>query len=150
MVFLTGLRRVDKTTLIRLLIHYLLQQQNIKADHIFYISMDDYLLRDNSIIEIVEHFRLLHRLSYDEKVYLFFDEITYKTDFRQQLKNLYDKGNCKIYVSSSSSSALRDNRGFLTGRERVVEVMSLNFDEYLTFKNISLKKRDSALQKQYF
>jgi predicted AAA+ superfamily ATPase len=149
-VFLTGLRRVGKTTLIKQLVHYLLHEKNIKANHIFYISLDDYLLRNESIIDIIDYFRQLHRLPYDEHIYLFLDEITYKTDFRQQLKNLYDKENCKIYVSSSSSSALRDQRGYLTGRERIVEVMPLSFDEFLTFKKISLKNRDSAAKKSYF
>lgn len=149
-VFLTGLRRVGKTTAMKMTIRHLLHEQGIPPNCIFYLSMDDYLLREYSIVELVETYRTLQRLSVDEKIYLFFDEITFKEDFRLQLKNLYDKGHCKIFASSSSSSVLRDSRGYLTGRERVVEVMPLTFDEYLIFKGIQLKKRDEGLKASYF
>jgi hypothetical protein len=132
---MTGLRRVGKTTLMKLVIQYLLQNE-ISPKHIFYVSLDDFVLKDLSIIDVVSEYRSLHRIPYDEQVYVFLDEITYKQDYRHQLKNLYDKQSTKIYVSSSSSSALRDQRGYLTGREYIVEVTPLDFDEYLTFKNI--------------
>src|SRR5690606_6248626 len=78
------------------------------------------------------------------------DEITYKENFRLQLKNLYDKGNAKVFASSSSASALRDQKGLLTGRERIFEVNPLNFKEYLLFSNIKLKKADQSLLEPYF
>jgi len=43
-VILTGLRRVGKTTLMKLIIKELLAT-NIDKEHIFYVSLDDYLLR---------------------------------------------------------------------------------------------------------
>lgn len=147
--FLTGLRRVGKTTQLKQLIKLLIAK-GIDAKHIFYISLDDYLLREKSIIDIVQDYRGLHRISNQTKIYLFLDEITYKENFRIQLKNLYDQGYSKIFASSSSSSALKDTRGFLTGRERVIEVLPLDFSEYLLFKNITIKKSEPQLIKSYF
>lgn len=148
-LLLTGLRRVGKTTLMKMQIQILLQQ-NILPEHIFYISLDDYQLKDDSILDIIGEYRKLHTISSDVKVYVFLDEVTYKKDFRIQLKNLYDQGVVQIIASSSSSSALRDQRGYLTGRERIIAVDPLNFNEYLVFRNIHLKKRDASLAERYF
>ncbi len=148
-VFLTGLRRVGKTTLLKLFIKSLIHQ-GIPAKHIFYISLDDYLLEKKSIIDIVADYRKMHKLRIEEKIYLFLDEITYKDQFHRQLKNLYDQQNVKIYASSSSSSVLKDKKAFLTGREVVLEILPLNFEEYCTFRRLEIKKREAYLMESYF
>ena len=86
---LTGLRRVGKTTLMKLFIKKLIED-GIKPKYIFYISLDDFLLNNKSIIEVISDFRKIQKLHLDEKVYLFLDEITYKEAFHQQLKNIFD------------------------------------------------------------
>jgi predicted AAA+ superfamily ATPase len=86
-VLLTGLRRVGKTTLMKLFIRRLIQR-GINPGHIFYVSFDDYVLDPKSIIEVTAEYRTLHKLPVEEKVYLFFDEISHKEKFHQQLKNL--------------------------------------------------------------
>lgn len=149
MILLTGLRRVGKTTLMKQLIKKLLEN-HIKPEHIFYVSIDDYQLKDLTITEVIDEYRKIHKIRKSQKIYLFLDEITYQVDFRQQLKNIYDKANCKLVVSSSSSSALRDKRGWLTGRGRHIEITLLTFEEYLIFKKITVKKRDSKLLESYF
>lgn len=149
-VFLTGLRRVGKTTLLKLLIKHLIEQEDVAPSHIFYISLDDYLLSKKSIIEIVEEYRKVHRLSVREKIFLFFDEVTYQKDFEQQLKNLYDSQNVKIYASSSSSSVLKSRKPYLTGRSTIVEILPLEFREYLIFRNITVKRADRHLIGKYF
>ena len=75
-VFLTGLRRIGKTSLMKLSIKHLLYQENISAKQILYVSLDDYLLSGKTILEIVEFFRKMNALSVKEKIYLFLDEIT--------------------------------------------------------------------------
>jgi len=148
-VFLTGLRRVGKTTLLKLFIKNLIHQ-GIPAKHIFYVSLDDYLLEKKSIIDIVAEYRKMHKLRLAEKIYLFLDEITYKGQFHRQLKNIYDQQNVKIYASSSSSSVLKDKKAFLTGREVVLEILPLNFEEYCTFRKLEIKKREAYLRESYF
>ncbi|MBP7284899.1 MAG: ATP-binding protein [Leptospiraceae bacterium] len=148
-LLLTGLRRVGKTSLMKLSIQHLLEK-GIKPKNIFYISMDDYAFKNNTIHEIVTLYRKIQKLKSEEKVYLFFDEVTYKNDYDIQLKNLFDKENAKIVATSSSSSLLRDKKAYLTGRATIVEIQPLDFFEYLDFKNITVKKRDSALLDSYF
>ncbi|MBI4687212.1 MAG: ATP-binding protein [Nitrospirae bacterium] len=149
-VFLTGLRRVGKTTLLKLFIRELIKKQLVDPKHIFYISLDDYLLTKNSIIQIVDEYRKLHRIRFKEKVFLFLDEIAYKEDFELQLKNLYDSQNVKIYASSSSASVIKSKKPYLTGRGVVIEVLPLDFNEFLLFKNIGLSKADEHLVEKYF
>ncbi len=148
-IFLTGLRRVGKTTLMKILIHHLINS-GIEPKNIIYISLDDYILRNNLLVEILTEYRKIHKLSLDKKIYAFFDEITYKEDYHQQLKNIYDSQNVKIFATSSSSSLLKDKKAFLTGRSITFEVKPLDFNEYLEFKNIKIKKSEEYLLETYF
>jgi len=76
--------------------------------------------------------------------------IPYKENFQQELKNLYDLSNVKIYASSSASSILKDKKAHLTGREKIIEILPLTFEEYLLFKEIKLSKANSHLLDSYF
>jgi len=148
-VLVTGLRRVGKTTIIKMLIKRVLES-GVSPDHIFYISLDFYGLDKLSLLQIVEEFFKIRKLRFSEKVYLFLDEVAYKEDFSVQLKNLHDLYNARILASSSSSSVLRDKKAMLTGRERVVEVLPLDFLEFLAFKGQTLKDSDWHLLEGYF
>ncbi len=148
--FLTGLRRIGKTTLMKLLIQYLIENDKCAPKNILYISLDDYVLIKKSIIEIVDEFRAIQKISYDQKVFLFLDEITYKEDFELQLKNLIDHHNVKIIASSSSASLLKSKKAYLTGRNIVIEVMPLDYGDYLRFKSISILHRDEHLFESHF
>ena len=103
-ISLTGLRRVGKTTLMKLIIKELIRK-GVPSKLILYISLDDYLFHQNSIIEIVNEYRELHRIKVGGKIFLFLDEVTYK----------------KIFAASSSASMLRDKKASLTGRSITLE-----------------------------
>ncbi len=149
-VFLTGLRRVGKTSILKAFISTLLHEHNVSPKHIFYISLDLYVLDNYSISEIVDTYRKIHKLPSKQKVYLFLDEVTSKESYQKELKNFYDLENVKIFASSSSASLLKDKNAYLTGRQRVLEVMPLDFHEYLMFKEIEIKKADKHLWESYF
>ncbi len=148
-VFLTGLRRVGKTTLIKLLVERLIRD-GTKPQDILYVSLDDYLLRRESIVDIVTTFRRIQKTSVAQSVILLFDEITYKQDYQQQLKNLIDRENVTVVATSSSSSLLRDQKAFLTGRSATIEIQPLTLQEYLDFKGVRVAKKDQHLLDSYF
>jgi len=148
-IILTGLRRVGKTTLMKLIIEELIAK-GIDSKHILYVSLDDYLLHKNNILEIVNEFRQVHKIKIEEKIYLFLDEVTYKEDLHVQLKNIYDSQNTKLFVASSSASMLRDKKASLTGRAITLEIKPLDLEEYLFFNGITIKKRDKQLYKTHF
>lgn len=149
-VFLTGLRRVGKTTLLKLFIQELIHFKKVLPRHIFYISLDDYRLAKKNLFELIEAYRKIHKVKSSQKIYLFLDEVAFQKDFEIQLKNLYDQAGVKIYASSSSASVLKSKKPYLTGRYQVIEVLPLDFEEYLTFKKIKISKADRHLQEAYF
>lgn len=149
-IFLTGLRRVGKTTILKILIRHLISPNGINPHNIFYISLDDYQLKNKSINDIIDEYRKIHKLTYDKKIYLFLDEVAAKESFELQLKNIYDSQNVKVYASSSSASILKSKKTYLTGRHSTIEILPLDFNEYLTFKKIQLKEIDKHLIKPYF
>jgi predicted AAA+ superfamily ATPase len=148
-VLLAGLRRVGKSSIMKLMIKKILDE-GVSRENVLYVSLDDFLLDDKNILEILDSYRKWMRKRKEETVYLFFDEITYKEKWQQQLKSLYDRENCVIVASSSSSSVFSDEHAWLTGRSVILPVDPLDFDEWLAFKNITLKKMDSHLLASYF
>ncbi|MBD3378607.1 AAA family ATPase [candidate division KSB1 bacterium] len=148
-IILAGLRRVGKTSLMKLIINELLTQ-NVEPHHIFYISLDDYMIQKATLFDLLSEYRQLHKIKVEEKIYLFFDEVTYKDNFHIQLKNIYDSQNAKTFVASSSASKLRDKKASLTGRSITINIKPLDLYEYLFFKNIEIKKSDSQLYRAYF
>lgn len=149
-VMLTGLRRIGKTTLMHLLIDRMIKRGLAEPRRIFYVSLDDYLLAKRNLPVIIEAYRKIHQLSHREKVYLFLDEVTYLPGCEQQLKNVYDSQRAKIFASSSSASLLKSKKSHLVGRHRLVEVMPLDFGEYLKFSNITISKADRHLTESHF
>jgi len=148
-IILTGLRRVGKTTLMKLIIEELISK-GVDPKYILYVSLDDYLLHKSNILEIVNEFRKVHKIKIEKKIFLFLDEVTYKEDFHVQLKNIYDSQNTKLFVASSSASMLRDKKASLTGRAITLEIKPLDLEEYLFFNGITIKKRDKQLYKSHF
>jgi predicted AAA+ superfamily ATPase len=107
-------------------------------------------LINNSVLEIVDEYRKAHKLKFSENIFLFLDEIAYKENFELQLKNLYDNQNVKIFASSSQSSLIRSQKNLITGRAKIIELLPLDFYEYMRFKGISIEKRDIHLYDKYF
>jgi hypothetical protein len=147
-IILTGIRRVGKTSIMKLFIKDLLEI--VSPEKILYVSLDSYALEDYSIFEIVRAYRKEHKLDLGKKVFLFFDEVAYKENAHQELKNLYDHENVKIFASSSSASILKDKRALLTGRARLIEVLPLDFNEFVVFKGLKIKKSEKYLMEKYF
>jgi len=145
---ITGLRRVGKTALMKLLIEELLSE--VESGKILYISLDAYGLENYSIHEIIDEFRKIHKHSRDKRLYIFLDEVLFKVSYQQELKNFYDNENIKIYVSSSQAGLMKDQRGLLTGRVRLHEILPLTFSEYLSFTNTIIKPSESYLLEQHF
>jgi len=148
-IFLTGLRRIGKTTIIKQTIQKLLEKQT-KPEDIFFINLDTFNLLEFSIHELIEEFRKIHKKSSQDFFYLFLDEIASKTDFELELKSLYDNENIKIICSSSIATLMRDKKARLTGRIKTIEIMPLDFKEFLQFKEVKISKTDIAKIKSYF
>ena len=117
-ITIRGPRRVGKSTLLKLLIEFLIKKKGVDPRSIYYISLDYEGLKD------IKLFNLLHaiaRSSPNEK-YVFLDEVSMHPDWARALKNLYDAGlieagKMKIVASGSHSMDLAEAVSELRGRQ---------------------------------
>ena len=149
-LFLTGLRRIGKSTILKQFIYLLINEEKINPKKICYLSLDNYSFKEHTITELVRQYRQINNLKIDEKIYLFLDEVTYKESFKEELKNLYDLEHTKIFATSSSANKLLDKKALLTGRSRTIEVYPLDFQEFLYFKDYKARNSEKYLLENYF
>lgn len=148
-IFITGIRRVGKTTIMMQFIKQLLQN-NVKPDEILFIALDSFTLLNFSVHNLIEEYQKIHKKSSSDFFYLFLDEVSARDNFEQELKSLYDLSQIKIICSSSVSTLLRDKKARLTGRTKTIEIMPLDFQEFLIFKKALISKTDNAKLESYF
>ncbi len=148
-IFLTGLRRIGKTTIMKQTIKQLIEDK-IKPPDIFFLSLDSFNILNYSIHQLIEEYRKIHKKATSDFFYLFLDEIASRENFDLELKSLYDNENMKIICSSSTASLMRDKKAYLTGRTKTIEIMPLTFYEFLQFKDAKIGKADKAKLESYF
>jgi uncharacterized protein len=137
-LLLTGLRRVGKTTLLFQLVEELLQR-GVPPFRILYYSFDEARLNFDDLLKTYQTDILKSDLS-GAATYLFFDEIQKLADWPAQIKILYDlHPQVKIFLSGSARiPAWKSARESLAGRFFDVVIHPLDFDEYLSFKDIAI------------
>ena len=148
-IFLTGLRRIGKTTILKQVIIHLLKDKTNPSD-IFFLSLDSFNLLEHSIHQLIEEYRKIHKKSTSDFFYLFLDEVASRENFENELKSLYDNEKMKIICSSSIATLMRDKKALLTGRTKTIEVMPLTFQEFLEFKEAKISKADKSKLESYF
>ncbi|MBI2045716.1 ATP-binding protein [Candidatus Pacearchaeota archaeon] len=147
-IFLMGLRRIGKTTILMQTIRQLLTKT--RPEDILFIRLDSFNLLEHSVHQLIEEYRKIHKKSVSDFFYLFLDEVASRDNFEQELKSLYDNENIKVICSSSIATLMRDKKARLTGRTKTIEVMPLTFQEFLQFKGAKLVKADKAKLESYF
>lgn len=147
-LFLTGLRRTGKTTIMYQAIAKLIKK--MRSEDILFIRVDSFPLLEHSIHEMIEEYRRIFKKGTKDFFYLFLDEVSSRNNFEQELKSLYDNDNIKMICSSSIATLMRDKKALLTGRTITIEVMPLTFEEFLLFRDVVIKGADRALLEGHF
>jgi len=137
-LLLTGLRRVGKTTLLFQLLETLLKK-GISPYRVFYYSFDEARLNLDELLKTYQTAIVKADLA-AAPTYLFFDEIQKLEDWPAQIKMLYDLyPQVKIFLSGSARiPAWRSARESLAGRFFDVVIRPLDFEEYLSFRDVGL------------
>ena len=148
-VLVTGSRRVGKTTLLKQFVKYLVEQKSVNPTNILYLSLDHPRISKFSILEIVEEYRKIHLLNRNEKIFLIFDEVQYVKNWEQEIKALVDLENVKIFLSGSANTKIFQNIPFLTGRYEKIKMNSLDFKEFLQFKNVKITLTEEYKYEKY-
>lgn len=139
-ILLLGGRQVGKTSLFKELI------RNFK-DNFVYIDFD--IFENQSIMSSYGEFiKYLEYKGYSrnskKRFFVFLDEIHAIPKFDKILKNTYDHhSNIKIFATGSSCIEISKNvKDSLAGRKKIFYLYPLNFNEFLLFKNIDIRKND--------
>lgn len=133
----TGLRRVGKTTLLYKIISGLLEE-GIVSSCIFYFSFDEF--KEINLRSLLDMYLSLSHRKLSENIYLFFDEIQKLDNWQEQIKVLYDiYPQLKIFISGSESLFIKTEKESLSGRIFEFKINTLNFYEFLRFKNLEVK-----------
>ncbi len=136
-VVLTGMRRTGKTTLMRMI------YDSINSENKVFLDLQNIL--DQKLFDEIDYNNIFANLkSYGinpaKKVYIFIDEIQFKPEVAGAVKYLYDHYDVKFFITGSSSFYLKNLfPESLAGRKVTFELFPLFFEEFLTFKNISIE-----------
>jgi len=137
-VILVGSRQVGKTSLLYLLMQYIVKKMNVAPDDIFYLDLErmETLEVVNAGVDSVINY-INEQSPANTKKYVFIDEIQYLDNPSNLLKILVDHYSDRIKIFATGSSALTIKKKFqdsLVGRKITFEIFSLSFKEFLVFK----------------
>ena len=139
-ISLIGVRRSGKSSLLFDTINKL--RQKVSRENIIYINFEDdrlYPLELKHLDLILEGYFELYPQKYDEKLYLFFDEVQVVDGWERYIRRIYDSLDVAIYITGSSSKLLSSEIATsLRGRSITYEVFPFSFKEYLHFKDIDI------------
>jgi len=134
---ITGSRQTGKTTILEQLYEELLQ----KKETVFILTFEDpdvlreVNLHPENLLKFVDE---KPAKGSGRKIFILIDEIQYAENPSNLLKYVYDKYKGKVKVIATGSSAFYIDRNFkdsLAGRKRIFELYTLDFEEFLIFKN---------------
>ncbi len=129
---IVGLRRTGKTTILKQIIKYLIEEKKINPQNILFISFDEALvtakLTLNKYLDV-----FLDQTSDKQLKYIFLDEIQYVDKWQHILKRYYDtRPKIKFIISGSASLFIQKKSSeSLAGRIYEFRLPPLDFEEFL-------------------
>ncbi len=132
---LVGLRRVGKTTLLKQLIDFLIEEKKVSRQNILYYTFDEPAEWD----EVLNDYLTQSSADIDSTpLYFFLDEVQKLADWQNKIKIYYDHyPHLKFIVSGSSSLFIRKKAESLAGRIQEFTLAPLSFAEFIAFKGKS-------------
>jgi uncharacterized protein len=145
-IVITGMRRVGKTTLLKMLFDM------VSSGNKVFLDLEN--LINQRIFEEVDYNNVWNNLkpfgiSSESKAYLFLDEIQVFPGIVKVIKYMYDHYDVKFFLSGSSSYYLKNLfPESLAGRKFVFELFPLDFQEFLIFKGIERSPLSTFKEKE--
>ncbi|MBX7046666.1 MAG: ATP-binding protein [Ignavibacteria bacterium] len=142
---LTGMRRTGKTTIIKQLL------DSVKSQNKIYFDLEELNLRSvfgsanyKSIIDFISTLGI----DFSRKAYIAIDEIQNVKNLPSVIKFIYDNYKVKFLLTGSSSYYIKNLFSeSLAGRKKIFNVNTLDFGEFLTFKNPALDLKKISFSK---
>lgn len=145
-IVITGMRRVGKTTLLRMV------YDKIQSENKVFLDLENII--EQKIFEELDYNNIWanlkpYGLTNLEKAYIFLDEIQVKPEIVHAVKYLYDHYDVKFFVTGSSSFYMKNLfPESLAGRKIVFELFPLNFEEFMFFKEKERDVHDNFREKE--
>ena len=136
-----GPRQSGKTTILKLLQHYLITDKQVNPDNIVFLTLEDREILDKFSKNPKEFVRSYIAHKPRERFYFFLDEFQYLNDGGRTLKLLYDLfENIKFIITGSSSLELAEKTAkFMVGRMFSFHLYQLSFAEFINVKSRQLE-----------
>lgn len=143
---ITGIRRCGKSSLLETIIEEL-KESDIKEKNIIEIKLDK---RPNKNIKTAEQLdKLIETYINDNDFkYIFLDEIQNVNEFEEVIESYRNEKNYSIFITGSNSYLLSGKLiTKLTGRKIEIEMLPLNFYEYIDMKRfLNIEEKDSIYE----
>ena len=143
---ITGIRRCGKSSLLETIIEEL-KESDIKEKNIIEIKLDK---RPNKNIKTAEQLdKLIETYINDNDFkYIFLDEIQNVNGFEEVIESYRNEKNYSIFITGSNSYLLSGKLiTKLTGRKIEIEMLPLNFYEYIDLKRfLNIEEKDSIYE----
>lgn len=138
-VFITGVRRCGKSSLMRLVCDDLLTTAGVAPANILYVNFEDERLTSFKSADCERLMEAYYELEAPQgKIWLFLDEIQNVPAWEKWLNRLYEFEEIKIFVTGSNMSLLGSELSTaLTGRNRQLVLWPLSFREFLAMKGVA-------------
>lgn len=141
---ITGMRRVGKSCLLKLIIESLSKQKQISPHNILYIN------KESMDYDFIKNYKDLHNYVADSfktlkgTKYLFVDEIQEIHNWEKAISSFFSKGDIDIFITGSNAHLLSSEIATLiSGRFVEFPVYSLSFEEFLLFRDKKRKDKDT-------
>ena len=145
---ITGIRRCGKSYLLKTIIEEL-KESNVNDKDIIYIELDKKEYKNITTPEELE--KTLDNLIKDKDFkYIFLDEIENIPNFEKLINSYYEEKNYSIFLTGSNSYLLSGELATkLTGRYIEIEMLPLNFYEYLDMKKYYNQKINPNIYEEF-
>lgn len=140
----TGIRRCGKSSLLKLMVEYLLEERQIPKERILEMNFESFEFKDMTEKELYNYVKA--RCHPTDRTYLFFDEIQRIEKWEDAINAFRVDFNCDIYLTGSNAYLLSSEYStYLSGRCVEIKMLPLSFKEFLYFHDFEVKESKSAL-----
>lgn len=143
-IFISGIRRSGKSTLMSLIAKELIEKQGINRANIFFVNFEDERFinfTSNDFEQLYQTFIELENPT--GKKYLFFDEIQNINGWERWINRIYEFEDVKIFITGSNATLISSSiSSSMTGRNRQIKTSTFSFREYLLLLGCSPVERD--------
>lgn len=139
----TGIRRCGKSSLLKLMVNYLLES-GVHEEQIIEMNFESYVYRKMNADDFYHYVSQL--IIPHQKMYLFFDELQRITGWEDVVNSFRVDFNCDIYITGSNAYLLSSQYStYLSGRYVEIKMLPLSFQEFIDFHGFTIKETINAL-----